>query len=156
MSHYATRAYANVGVNTAIESASPHKLVLMLYDALLKQLRVAKLHIERAEIGPKAAAISKAIALIDQGLRPGLDLERGGSIAAQLLALYDYSTERLFRANLKNDVKAVEEVIGLIEPIRSAWATIDPDAAGSSAAATAGAPATPAAAQKPSPQGTKR
>src|ERR1700712_4479743 len=99
MSHYATRAYANVGVNTAIESASPHKLVLMLYDALLKQLRIA-----RGEIGPKAAAISKAMTLIDQGLRPGLDLERGGSIAAQLLALYDYSTERLFQANLKNDV----------------------------------------------------
>jgi flagellar secretion chaperone FliS len=128
MSHYATRAYANVGVNTAIESASPHKLVLMLYDALLKQLRIAKLHVERAEIAPKAAAISKAIALIDQGLRLGLDLEKGGSIAANLLALYDYSAARLLHANLHNDITAIEEVIRLIEPIRSAWAAINPDA----------------------------
>jgi flagellar secretion chaperone FliS len=128
MSHYATRAYANVGVNTAIESASPHKLVLMLYDGLLKQLRIAKVHIERKEIGPKAAAISKALAIVDQGLRPGLDLEKGGSIAAQLLALYDYSAERLLQANLRNDASAVEEVIQLIEPIRTAWATINPDA----------------------------
>jgi flagellar secretion chaperone FliS len=128
MSHYATRAYANVGVNTAVESASPHKLVLMLYDALLKQLRIAKLHLERAEIAPKAAAISKALALVDQGLRPGLDLERGGSIAAQLLALYDYSTTRLLHANLHNDVAAVEEVIRLMEPLRSAWSQINPDA----------------------------
>ena len=128
MSHYATRAYANVGVNTSVESASPHKLVLMLYDGLLKQLRIAKVHIERKEIVPKAAAISKALAIVDQGLRPGLDLEKGGSIAAQLLALYDYAGERLLQANLRNDAAAIEEVIQLIEPIRSAWATINPDA----------------------------
>lgn len=128
MSHYATRAYANVGVNTSVESASPHKLVLMLYDGLLKQLRIAKVHIERKEIVPKAAAISKALAIVDQGLRPGLDLEKGGSIAAQLLALYDYAGERLLQANLRNDAAAIEEVIQLIEPIRSAWAQINPDA----------------------------
>lgn len=128
MSHYATRAYANVGVNTAVESASPHKLVLMLYDALLKQLRLAKLHIERHEVVYKAAAITKAISFIDQGLRPGLDLERGGSIALQLLALYDYCTTRLLHANLHNDVAALDEVAKLIEPIRDAWAAINPDA----------------------------
>jgi flagellar protein FliS len=128
MSHYATRAYANVGVNTSVESASPHKLVLMLYDGLLKQLRIAKVHIERKEIVPKAAAISKALAIVDQGLRPGLDLEKGGSIAAQLLALYDYIGERLLQANLRNDAAAIEEVIQLIEPIRLAWAQINPDA----------------------------
>lgn len=128
MSHYATRAYANVGVNTSVESASPHKLVLMLYDGLLKQLRIAKLHIERKEIAHKAAALSKALAIVDQGLRPGIDLEKGGSIAAQLLALYDYSAERLLQANLRNDAAAVEEVIQLIEPIRAAWAAISPDA----------------------------
>lgn len=128
MSQYATRAYANVGVNTAIESASPHKLVLMLYDALLKQLRIAKMHIERRETALKGAAISKAISFIDQGLRLGLDLERGGSIASQLLALYDYSTARLLHANLHNDMAAVDEVIRLIEPIRGAWAAINPDA----------------------------
>jgi flagellar secretion chaperone FliS len=128
MSHYATRAYATVGVDTIVESASPHKLVLMLYDALLKQLRVAKMHIERGEIAPKAAAISKAIRLIDQGLRCSLDIERGGDIAAQLLALYDYSERRLFHANLKNDTAALDEVGRLIEPLRAAWLGISPDA----------------------------
>ena len=144
MSHYATRAYANVGVNTAVDSASPHKLVLMLYDALLKQLRIAKLHIERREVAHKGAAISKAISFIDQGLRLGLDLERGGSIASQLLALYDYSTTRLLHANVHNDIAAIDEVIRLIEPIRSAWAAIDPDAQ------------PPAPQAPPTPQGTGR
>ncbi|MEY4582193.1 MAG: hypothetical protein RL701_6896 [Pseudomonadota bacterium] len=129
MSHYATRAYANVSVNSTVENASPHKLILMLYDALIKQLRVAKAHIERGEIPLKAAAIAKAMKLIDQGLRNGLDLERGGDIAAQLLALYDYSERRLLYANMHNDLKALDEVERLIEPLRSAWAAINPDAA---------------------------
>jgi flagellar protein FliS len=125
--HYAARAYTNVAVDTTVESASPHKLVLMLYDAVLKQLRVSKLHIERGEIAHKASAISRAIRLIDQGLRLNLDFERGGDIAAQLLALYDYSEQRLFHANLHNDTAAVDEVISLIEPLRSAWAAINPE-----------------------------
>lgn len=126
--HYAARAYTNVAVDTTVESATPHKLVLMLYDAVLKQLRVSKLHMERKEIPLKATAISRAIRLIDQGLRLNLDLEKGGDIAAQLLALYDYSEQRLFHANLHNDVAALDEVISLIEPLRSAWSAINPEA----------------------------
>lgn len=128
MSNYAARAYANVGVNTAVEAASPHKLVLMLYDAVLKELRVAKQHMQRREIAPKAAAISKAIRLIDQGLRLNLDMQRGGNIAAQLSMLYDYSERRLLHANIHNDVAALDEVSALIEPLRQAWAGINPDA----------------------------
>jgi flagellar protein FliS len=128
MSHYATRAYANVSVNATVENASPHKLILMLYDALIKQLRVAKAHIQRGEVAHKATAIAKAMKLIDQGLRNGLDMERGGDIAAQLLALYDYSERRLLYANMHNDIAALDEVERLIEPLRTAWAAINPDA----------------------------
>jgi flagellar secretion chaperone FliS len=137
MSNYAARAYANVGVNTAVEGASPHKLVLMLYDAVLKEIRVAKQHMQRREIAPKAAAISKAIRLIDQGLRLNLDMQRGGDIAAQLSMLYDYSERRLLHANIHNDPAALDEVNSLIEPLRQAWVGINPDA------------------QRPAPQGGK-
>jgi len=130
--HYAARAYNNVAVDTTVESASPHKLVLMLYDAVLKQVRLSKIHMERAEIAQKATAISKAIRLIDQGLRLNLDMQKGGEIAAQLLALYDYCEQRLFHANLHNDVAALDEVTSLIEPLRSAWSAINPDGARSS------------------------
>jgi flagellar protein FliS len=128
MSNYAARAYVNVGVNTAVEAASPHKLILMLYDAVLKELRLAKQHMQQREIAPKAAAISKAIRLIDQGLRLGLDMERGGDIAAQLLMLYDYCGRRLLHANIHNDFAALDEVASLIEPLRAAWIGITPDA----------------------------
>jgi flagellar protein FliS len=128
MSNYASRAYANVGVNTQVEGASPHKLILMLYDGLLKQVRLAKASLQKREVGPKAAAISKAMNIIDQGLRGGLNLEKGGEIAAQLAALYEYSERRLLHANLHDDIAALDEVVSLIEPLRAAWHAINPDA----------------------------
>jgi flagellar protein FliS len=129
MNNYASRAYASVGVNTAVESASPHKLILMLYDALLRHVRMAKAHMQRREIGPKATSISKAISILDQGLNLNLDMEAGGDIAAQLHALYEYCERRLLHANIKNDPSALDEVIKLIEPLRAAWHEISPDAA---------------------------
>jgi len=128
MRHYAPRAYTNDSLDTSVDSASPHKLISLLYDALMKQLRLAKLHIERKAVAQRAATIASAIRVIDQGLRLGLDLERGGHIAEQLLLLYDYCERRLRHANLHNDTAAIDEVVGLIDPIRIAWQGIDPDA----------------------------
>jgi flagellar protein FliS len=126
MSNYATRAYASVGINTAIESASPHALILMLYDGLLKQLRVGRAHMLNKEISHKATCISKALNILDQGLSLSLDLKAGGELGQQLESIYDYCSRRLLHANLKNDVAAIDEVIGLIEPLRSAWSAIAP------------------------------
>ena len=128
MSNYATRAYASVGIHTAVESASPHKLILMLYDGLLKQLRLGNAHMSRGELGKKATCLSKALSILDQGLRLNLDREAGGDIANQLHALYEYCERRILHANLRNDAAAVDEVIRLIEPLRTAWQAISPDA----------------------------
>jgi flagellar protein FliS len=126
MSNYATRAYATVGMHTAVEAASPHKLILMLYDGLLKQLRLAKAHMARKEIGLKASCITRALSILDQGLLCSLNLEAGGDIASQLQSLYMYCGQRLLHANLRNDQAALDEVIRLIEPLRGAWFEISP------------------------------
>ncbi|HEY2734805.1 MAG TPA: flagellar export chaperone FliS [Polyangiales bacterium] len=126
MSRYATGAYATVGMHTAVEAASPHKLVLMLYDGLLKQLRLAKAHMSKGEIGPKATCISRALSILDQGLLSSLNLEAGGDIANQLQSLYMYCGQRLLQANMRNDPSALDEVVRLIEPLRSAWFEITP------------------------------
>ena len=128
MSNYATRAYASVGIHTAVEAASPHKLILMLYDGLLKQLRLGKAHMERGELGHKASCLSKALSILDQGLRLNLDRDAGGEIAHQLHALYEYCEWRVLHANMRNDPAALDEVTQLIEPLRTAWAAIAPDA----------------------------
>jgi flagellar protein FliS len=117
-------AYANVGLETGIASASPHKLIVMLYDGALVALLSAKTNIAANNIAAKGSAISKAITIIDNGLRASLDKEAGGEIASNLDALYDYMSRRLLHANLKNDVPAIDEVHGLLADLREAWVAI--------------------------------
>jgi flagellar protein FliS len=137
-------AYANVGLETGIASASPHKLIVMLYDGALVALLSAKTNIAANNIAAKGTAISKAITIIDNGLRASLDKEAGGEIAANLDALYDYMSRRLLHANLKNDVPAIEEVHRLLSDLREAWVAIG-DKVDQPAAAAAAAPAPQAA-----------
>ena len=117
-------AYAIVGLETGIASASPHKLIVMLYDGALVALLSAKTNIAANNIAAKGLAISKAISIIDNGLRASLDKNAGGEIAANLDALYDYMSRRLLHANLKNDVQILDEVHGLLADLRGAWVEI--------------------------------
>jgi flagellar protein FliS len=117
-------AYHNVSLETGITSASPHKLIVMLYDGALVALLSAKTNIAAGNIAAKGSAISKAISIIDNGLRASLDKNAGGEIAANLDALYDYMSRRLLHANLKNDVTIIDEVHGLLADLRGAWVEI--------------------------------
>jgi flagellar protein FliS len=117
-------AYANVGLETGIASASPHALIVMLYDGALVALLSAKTNIAAGNIAAKGSAISKAISIIDNGLRASLDKNAGGEIAANLDALYDYMSRRLLHANLKNDVTIIDEVHRLLADLRGAWVEI--------------------------------
>jgi flagellar protein FliS len=117
-------AYANVGLETGIASASPHALIIMLYDGVLVALRSAKSNIAANNIAAKGKAISHAITIIDNGLRASLDQEAGGEIAANLDALYDYMSRRLLHANIKNDVGILDEIHGLLSNLRGAWVEI--------------------------------
>ena len=117
-------AYATVGLETGVAAASPHKLVVMLYDGVIVSLLSAINNIKSSNVAAKGAAISKAITIIDNGLRASLDKKAGGEIAANLDALYDYMSRRLLEANIKNDVAIIEEVHGLMSDLRGAWVQI--------------------------------
>lgn len=117
-------AYATVGLETGVAAASPHKLVVMLYDGVIVALLSAINGIKSSNIGIKGASISKAITIIDNGLRASLDKKAGGEIAQNLDALYDYMSRRLLEANIKNDATIVEEVHGLMADLRGAWVQI--------------------------------
>ena len=125
----AARAYATVGVETGIESASPHKLILMLYEGALVSISSARLHMQRKEVAEKGAAISRAIEIISAGLKAGLDTNAGGELATRLAALYDYMCTRLLHANAKNDTKALDEVAKLLGELKGAWEEIADDPA---------------------------
>jgi flagellar protein FliS len=75
-------------------------------------------------IAEKGAAISKALDIINNGLRASLDKKAGGEIAANLDALYIYMTERLLTASLQNKTAMLEEVQILLADLRDAWTQI--------------------------------
>lgn len=120
------QSYAKVSVDAAVETADPHRLVLMLFDGAISAISLARLHMDSGDIAEKGLAISKAINLVSNGLRASLDIEAGGELAERLAALYEYITERLLFANLKNSVAALDECSELLTGLREAWAQIAP------------------------------
>lgn len=119
-------AYAQVGVETGVAAASPHKLIVMLFEGAMIAISSAIQHMQAGNIPAKGQAISKAITIIDSGLRASLDKKVGGEIALNLDALYEYMSNRLVVANLKNQKAVLEEVYQLLKGLKDAWETITP------------------------------
>ena len=122
-----TQAYAQVNLESSAMSASPHQLIVMLFDGALNALLRARILMNQGDIAGKGLALSKAINIIDNGLKSGLDHQQGGEIADNLAALYDYMKRRLMQANLHNDEAAIVEVVKLLENIADAWRQIGPN-----------------------------
>ena len=120
----AISAYQRVGVETGVESADPHKLILMLFEGAQEALAKAKMHMHHNEIAEKGQMISKAIMIIDHGLKASLDMNAGGDLAIKLQALYDYMTHRLLVANIQNNLEIVDEVNRLLSELYDAWKNI--------------------------------
>jgi flagellar protein FliS len=123
-SHRALKAYAEVGVETGVAAANPHKLILMLFEGAILAVAAAKMHLQRKETALRGEAISKAIMIIDAGLKASLDLKAGGDMAERLFALYEYMLGRLLYANLKLRPEPLDEVSHLLSELKSAWAAI--------------------------------
>lgn len=120
----AISAYQRIGVETGVESADPHKLILMLFEGAQEALARARIHMQNNEIAEKGQMISKAIMIIDHGLKASLDMNAGGDLAIKLQALYDYMTHRLLVANIQNNLEIIDEVNKLLSELNSAWKEI--------------------------------
>ncbi|TSE18602.1 Flagellar protein FliS [Tepidimonas alkaliphilus] len=118
-------AYLRQAAASRVAAASPHELIAMLFEGVDQTLLSALGALERGDIPAKAAALSKAVRLLDEGLRAALD-PKGGELTERLDALYDYCILRLTQANLHNDAKGIEEVRGLLAPVADAWNQIRP------------------------------
>lgn len=120
----ASHAYANIGLETGVVAASPHQLIVMLYEGAELAVRMAIKHMNEGDLTKKAAAISKASAIILEGLQAALDPHQGGEIAQQLEALYVYMNQRLMLGHMKNQTEPLEEVLGLLRELHGAWVQI--------------------------------
>ena len=121
------KQYHQLDIQTAIDAATPHQLIDMLFKGARDRLIQAQGLMDRADMAGKGAAINTCIEILS-GLQASLDHEKGGDIAGNLDGLYDYMQRRLFRANADNDREALNEVLDLITTLRGAWTSIDPAA----------------------------
>ncbi|WP_415886898.1 flagellar export chaperone FliS [Neptuniibacter sp. QD37_6] len=122
----ALKQYQSVDLRATIETASPHKLISMLFDGAMGALAKAKGAIERDSIEDRTLHLNKASEII-VGLRGSLDLEGGGEVAANLDSLYDYMLRSVMQANRENDAEKVQEVMNLMLEIRQGWSEMPND-----------------------------
>ena len=123
-------SYRSVAIETSVSTADPHELVSLLFEALLQSLVAAKGAMQSGDIQSKGRSIGKSVRIIEEGLKAGLDDARGGELAANLRALYDFSILRITEANLHNDASAIDEVIKTIQPVAEGWRQIRAQVAG--------------------------
>ncbi|WP_299205325.1 flagellar export chaperone FliS [uncultured Amphritea sp.] len=116
----ALKQYKSVGHAAAVQTASPHQLIVMLFDGALTALATAKGFIERKDIQGRGKQLNKASDII-LGLKDFLDHEQGGEIATNLDALYDYMVRTISQANRNSDAEKVQEVINLLLEVKAGW-----------------------------------
>jgi flagellar secretion chaperone FliS len=128
-SGFGANAYSRVGVQTSVVDASPHRLIVLLYEGARKALAIARVAVQSGDVAAKGQSITKAIGIIGTGLQDSLDLKAGGEIAARLNALYDYMNRRLIEASLRPDDTLIVEVDALLANLEDAWKAIGAEVA---------------------------
>ena len=125
LNQYGANVYAKVSMETGVLAASPNKLIVMLYEGAINACQSAIEYMQHQDIVNKGAKLTKAILIIESGLRASLDKKAGGEIAESLDALYGYMSMRLSQANIRNQPELVSEVIILLADLKEAWVAIE-------------------------------
>ena len=120
--------YQRIDVSSAVESASPHRLVQMLMQGCLQRVAEAKGALARGDAAARGVAIGKAIDIVI-GLQTALNKDVASDLPQQLDALYDYMQARLLQANAQGDAALLDEVGGLMRSIKEGWDGIAQEAA---------------------------
>ncbi len=108
---------------TQINTSSPGKLLLMLYQGAIKFSKLAIQNIEANQIEASHKNIIKVQNIVLE-LKSTLDKERGGQLADQLEKLYDFIYQELLQANLKKDIKHLNNIIPLLEELYTSYKEI--------------------------------
>lgn len=103
----------------AILSASPHRLLTMLFDRLLLDLQRAEAAQSEQDWNRASGYLIHAQDIVAE-LAGSLDVERwdGGQ---NLLAIYLFSSTKLVSANVEHSIERTREVITIMEPLRQTW-----------------------------------
>ncbi len=116
MNQFGAKAYHK----TAVETASKEKILLMLYESGIRNLKKCQVAMEQKNYAEKGMALGKAQDIINE-LTNSLNYEIGGPIAEQLGALYLHLFQETTKANIDNDPKKIGHCIKIMETLYSGW-----------------------------------
>lgn len=119
----ASASYKSVDLVSRIEGASPHQLVQVMYEELLKALDAMAVAARRNDFTQRGERQARALAILT-GLETSLDFEQGGEIATGLVAIYREARRLLLAAGRENDADRIRQARDMLYEIATAWDAI--------------------------------
>lgn len=106
--------------HTQVNTSSPERLLLMLYDGAINFSRIALEKMEKGDIAGKGTFIGKAQAIVAE-LMNTLDHEVGGDISQGLERLYIYIINEFLEANINNSPRSLNNALRILTMLRDTW-----------------------------------
>jgi flagellar secretion chaperone FliS len=124
----ATSAYRD----NDVLSASPGRLVVIVYDYLIVSLRRASIALDTNNVELRIESLARSRDALCE-LLAGLDMEKGGAIATDLSALYSFFIGELIGIGFSYDAKKLARITAQITELRDAFVQITTPATASAA-----------------------
>ncbi|HYD14641.1 MAG TPA: flagellar export chaperone FliS [Allosphingosinicella sp.] len=118
-----TARYQSVDIASRIEGATPHQLVQIMYEELLKALDAMAFATARGDYVQRGQHQSKVLAVLT-GLETSLDFDKGGQIAVDLVAIYREARRLVLAGGRDSDARLVTQAREMIQEIATAWDAI--------------------------------
>lgn len=115
---------------SAVSNASPLELIIMLYDGALRFMEAAKHHMAEGQIYEQNRYCLKAQDILTE-LLSCLDTSKGGEMAQNLFALYEFAYNSLVEANISQNPRKIDEAMEVLSRLRTSWAEVAEQAKGS-------------------------
>lgn len=121
--YQAQKHYRALSIASRIEAASPHELVAILYEELLRSLDVTRTALSQGKQEACRAARERSSSIL-LALEASLDFERGGEIASNLARVYRSMQKELAASVEAGDAQSLEAVRRSVAELLGAWARI--------------------------------
>lgn len=103
-----------------VETASPEKILILLYDGAIQFLNKAKIAMQSNNVPEIHNNIIGCEEIIEEFINT-VDEEKGGDFAIRIKALYQYFYNTLVMANIKKDESKIDEVLKHLIELRATW-----------------------------------
>lgn len=102
-------------------TASPVELIIMLYDEMIKQLKIAQIAIENKRYDKANISLQKAVAIIDELIK---SLDLSVKIGKDLLEIYSFVSRSIVNINAKKDKDAITPIVDILTDLKESWVQV--------------------------------